>query len=182
MKNNIYGRYKFIGKNGEYFTKGKVYPLVRIHKDDTYVFIDDDGDEHPWTKNEVKRQFKKMPPKRTPVLNFYLNSIENHHDQFGNKYDESIMLEYRIYDTFDSITGKTKKPFNPSGLCISNSIGGRRQLKWFEPTFEQKEKLVKEEKSSSYWGSDHRYPKYKEFTTLRQNIVLFIAAMREELD
>jgi hypothetical protein len=78
-----------------------------------------------------------------------------------------------------------------TGLCgsattlrIDNEL-----LKLFEPNKEECEQLVEENTSSSWWGYGIHYhdPAYSTtqrhhgFTPLRQTIVLFMAAMNNEL-
>lgn len=72
------------------------------------------------------------------------------------------------------------KDFPYDGLCeammINRLLDG---FTIFEPTISNKVSLEKEGKSSLYWGSDDKSHKRYEFTTLRQNIVLLMAAMYE---
>lgn len=93
------------------------------------------------------------------------------------------------------ITKKSKKHLNfyrntikegympYSGLCVvanRKNISGKL-LEKFEPTNEDRIQLFEEGKNRTYWGSDSTLCRRGVFTPLRQNIVLFMAAMNGEL-
>lgn len=73
------------------------------------------------------------------------------------------------------------------GLCIcTDDCGGvlsTELLEMFTPSFEDCEKLDKEGKSTSYWasGTSRKNNDFDVFTELRQTIVLFMAAIADEL-
>jgi hypothetical protein len=70
------------------------------------------------------------------------------------------------------------------GLC--NALGGTL-LELFEPTASDEKELIKEGLSALYWASgyptDSKYDlqRWHSFTPLRQTIVLFMAAINNEL-
>lgn len=87
------------------------------------------------------------------------------------------------------------------GLCLSNQLDGEL-LDLFNPNSKEIAKLEKQEICTAYWGNAIPYPEYtygghnqidyddyyvvsdaikKEFNEFRQNIVLFMAAMNNEL-
>lgn len=63
------------------------------------------------------------------------------------------------------------------GLCFT-AIANYDELEDFEPKKEDEDEPL----FWDYWGLDEGYVSFHDFTPLRQNIVLFIAAMRGELD
>lgn len=68
------------------------------------------------------------------------------------------------------------------GLC--NCFISNESLELFKPNQEQVNRLRDEELSELYWGSGLHYnhpDRYSRFTELRQTIVLFMAAMNNEL-
>ena len=78
-------------------------------------------------------------------------------------------------------TGKLKRN---NGLCNENLP----LVSYLKPTLEDKEALEQEGISTTYWGSGLSDQLFfqgdrleTEFTPLRQTIVLFLAAMNEEL-
>lgn len=69
------------------------------------------------------------------------------------------------------------------GLCNCDNIN-KNKLMLFEPTCNDYTELDIENKSSAYWGAGVNYEsphKAYGFTDLRQTIVLFMAAMNNEL-
>ncbi len=66
-----------------------------------------------------------------------------------------------------------------AGLCECFEFDGFIVL--FEPTYENKDELRDNKKSVMYWGSDNGNWLCYKFTPLRQTIVLFMAAMNNEL-
>jgi hypothetical protein len=69
-------------------------------------------------------------------------------------------------------------------LCASNNLINYETFERFIPTPENEEKLKKEDLNLTYWGSglstnDHN--RLYAFTPLRQTIVLFMAAINNEL-
>lgn len=81
----------------------------------------------------------------------------------------------------DCIINKRLKDF---GLC--SSLGGDL-LELFKPTEEDEDELANEGLSILYWASgvssNYKYDnkRWFEFTPLRQTIVLFMAALNDEL-
>jgi hypothetical protein len=78
------------------------------------------------------------------------------------------------------IGGKIPK----EGLCAS--LNFPKRLEMFEPTREDAEKLQKKNMSTAYWGSgmtiySNDKLRYYSFTPLRQTILLFLAAINNEL-
>ncbi len=71
-----------------------------------------------------------------------------------------------------------------TGLC---SCGDNRFIdsemlhQYFTPNDEENELLNQQNVSRMYWGSDSENFKLSMFTTLRQTIVLFMAAIKNEL-
>lgn len=68
------------------------------------------------------------------------------------------------------------------GLC--KSFGKVKKFQRFIPTCDDFDIMNQEDKSTGYWGSGVKYNnirKYCGFTPLRQTIVLFMAAMNNEL-
>jgi len=73
--------------------------------------------------------------------------------------------------------------FFPCGLCKVASEGklDRSLLDLFFPTISDQEWLLWEGHDTSYWGSESSDNQLGVFTPLRQTIVLFMAAMNDEL-
>jgi hypothetical protein len=68
--------------------------------------------------------------------------------------------------------------------CLNEYYELEKHLKLFFPTQDELDKMLKEEKSRYFWASDLHAaaPERKHtFTELRQTILLFIAAMNNEL-
>jgi len=76
-----------------------------------------------------------------------------------------------------------KLPEYSMGLCRVATFGEIDQflLASFEPTEEDDKWLEWEEHNGIFWGSDCSGGKLGIFTPLRQTIVLFMAAMNDEL-
>lgn len=71
-------------------------------------------------------------------------------------------------------------------FCINKNNMGPLEPSIFDlfiPDEEDKEMLIDDNHSLNYWGSglDHMKCGYYQFTTLRQTIVLFMAAINNEL-
>lgn len=70
-----------------------------------------------------------------------------------------------------------------SGLCDSLPLHLYENDAFYtiKPTSDDKCSLHIEDKSVMYWGSDSGYWKPRKFTTLRQTLLLFAAALNDEL-
>lgn len=96
--------------------------------------------------------------KKTPVLDFYKKCLKD--GDLGN------MRNYPDMKSF--------------GLCAS-FVGGIEEFDLLEPTFNDSSTTIRKNHCLAYWASNSVKPLHRQFTPLRQNIVLFIAAMRNEL-
>ncbi len=83
-------------------------------------------------------------------------------------------------------TGKigTDSVGNHNGLCNTHKLGSDPLFELFIPNIEDEVQLEKDGLSTSYWASGqdkNDYDNNYAFTPLRQTIVLFLAAMNDEL-
>lgn len=73
--------------------------------------------------------------------------------------------------------------YDPNGLCCVGSVN-QKSLKLFTPTSQDEKQLSLEGLCSSWWASGLSVDSSElgwSFTPLRQTIVLFLAAMNDEL-
>ena len=68
-------------------------------------------------------------------------------------------------------------------ICFAHDDLTHSEVKQFEPNdSDLKQYKIRRKSGGTYWGSDSSSdPRYHEFTPLRQTIVLFLAAMNNEL-
>lgn len=103
-----------------------------------------------------------MAKKLTPHLDFYYRNVET------KRLNSKDIYSWGGY----------------GGLCYASGYGrelNKELLGLFYPTDKDQEWLKWEDKSIAYWGSDSNTSQSGVFTNLRQTIVLFMAAMNNEL-
>jgi hypothetical protein len=113
---------------------------------------------------KVPRATRVKRKKITPHLDFYYEHIKT-----------GLLGKHIGY--FDNVYAKW------GGLCQSMMYTSmcNELLDLFEPTEYDKKWLRWEGYSTVYWGEGRKTGKFGEFTELRQTIVLFMAAMNNEL-
>lgn len=70
-------------------------------------------------------------------------------------------------------------PNQTSGLC--DAFGRQETFRLFIPTINDEEQLFEEGKNTFCWASDDCTERFGEYTLFRQTIILFCAAIENEL-
>lgn len=70
-------------------------------------------------------------------------------------------------------------PLRTSALC--DAFGKQETFRLFMPTINDKNQLFEEGKNRFCWASDSWSEQFHKYTTLRQNIIIFCAAIENEL-
>ena len=94
-----------------------------------------------------------------------------------------IMRKNKKHLAFYNACMKTRS-IPRDGLCCCDAYISLKLLDLFEPTISDCNQLSEQGLSVGYWASglnSYAWGKYREFTPLRQTIVLFMAAINNEL-